>query len=156
MKQMKYHCGKPLKLSLNEKGPAKHLPLIEYFERSKDYLADYDYILIDQRQYITLLDEDFLFFQAGDEPGMEAVNIPFTKVGKIKNLDVFTTWLYPESDLQMNEFDCIIGKKDWVEADMITAFSGEVEGGFMNKYLMKMSFPVKRGFMRISATYPKD
>ena len=155
---MKYHCGKPLQLTL-EKGPGKHLPLIEYFERNKDYIADFDYLLISQQQYLTLLDEDFVFFSSGEEPPSSSVNTPFVKVGKIKNLDVFATWMYPQDNIKQNEFDVIIGKRDWIDADLIEAYSGETElegvkTGYMNKYLMKMSFPVKRGFLRINATYP--
>ncbi len=154
LKQMRYHCGKPLKLSLNEKGPAKHIPIIDYFERNRDYLNDYDYIIIDQRQYTTLVDEDFLLFQSHDwktYSGDGSINNPLTKVGKLRNLDVFAVWEYPDKDLRSDEFDVIIGKRNWIEADLITAHQGETSDGYINKYLMKMSFPVKRGFMRLKA-----
>lgn len=151
---MKYHCGKPLRLSLIEKGPAKHMPIIDYFERNRDYLADYDYMIIDQRQYVTLMEENFLLFQShGFETisSVGSINTPLTKVGKLKNLEVFTTWDYPDKDLRMDEFDVIIGKRNWVDADLITAYSGKSETGYTNKYLIKVSFPVKRGFMRLKA-----
>jgi hypothetical protein len=154
LKQMKYHCGKPLKLSLKEKGPAKHIPIIDYFERNRDYLADYDYMIIDQRQYATLIEENFLLFQShGKEvlSGIGAIDQPLTNVGKLRNLDVFAVWEYPDKDLRSDEFDVIIGKRNWIEADLITAHQGETHDGYINKYLMKMSFPVKRGFMRLKA-----
>ena len=53
----------------------------------------------------------------------------------------------------MDEFDTIIGKKGWIDIDTIKAQEGSTEDGYANKYLLKMSFPVKRGFMRISAKF---
>jgi len=152
LKHMKYHCGKPLKITMNNAIPDKHLPIIEYFERSRDYLQDYDYMIIEQKQYATLLDENFLLFQSHDfetYSGIGAINQPLTKVGKLRNLDIFTTWDYPDSNIQADGFDCIIGKKDWVDMDTIELFSGEVSNGYSKKILLKTSFPIKRGFMRI-------
>lgn len=150
LKQMKYHCGKPLKLKFVEKGPGKHIPLIDYFERNRDYLNDYDYMIIDQRQFSTLIDEDFLLFRSIEfKQSGGNYNRPLTHVGKLNNLDIFVTWYYPDKELRMDEFDVIIGRKDWVEADIITAYTGETDTGYTNKYLLKMQFPVKRGFMRI-------
>ena len=159
LKQMKYHCGKPLKLSLSEKGPAKHIPIIDYFERNKSYLKDYDYIIIDRNQYETLIEENFLLFQSHAPPLKPIHNQQALKnVGKIGNLDVFATWDYPDKDLRMDEFDVIIGRRDWVDLDLITAYEGktynDIEPGkeiLRFKYLLKMSFPVKRGFMRLKA-----
>lgn len=161
-KQMKYHCGKPLKISLTEKGPGKHLPIIEYFERSKDYLSEYDYMLLPAMQYDTLLDEDLLIFKGNSysssgEIGMNP-STPYKKVGKVGNLDIYVTYYYPD-EIDYNGLDCIIGKKNWVDADLVDVFNGESEtepNKFMIKSLMKLSFPVKRGFMRIQAKYEEN
>jgi hypothetical protein len=152
-KQMKYHCGKPLLLSITEKGPAKHLPIIEYFERNKDYLAEYDYMLLSSMHFKTLLDEDFILFKDIDQENLlnPHATDAIRKVGNIRNLDVYVTHVYPQKDMRMDEMDFIIGKKAWVDVGTVDVFQGITEVGAMVKQMCKMSFPVKRGFIRIKA-----
>jgi len=150
LKQMKYHCGKPLKINLVEKGPRKYQPIKDYFWRNVEYLTDYDYMIVDQQQFQNMIAEDFdLFDIVSTGPSIE----PFTLVATLKNLKVYVVNDYPQKDLRMDEFDTIIGKKGWIDIDTIKAQEGSTEDGYANKYLLKMSFPVKRGFMRISAKF---
>jgi len=152
LKQMKYHCGKPLKITLTEKGPTKYNPIKDYFWRNVEYLSDYDYMIIKESQFFNMINEDFDLFDV--KPAVDGSPSPFTYAGKLKNLDIYTTLEYPQKDMRMDEFDVIIGKKGWIESDLIKVSEDETEDGeFKNKYLFKMSFPVKRGFMRIQAKF---
>jgi hypothetical protein len=155
LKHMKYHCGKPLKLTLSKDD--RYKPINDYFVRNAEYLSDYDYILMDQRQYISLLNNDFPLFNSDEWKTVSTYesSSAISKIAKYRNLDVYVTWHFPDKDIQSSErlldFDCIIGKRDWVETDVIRMEPIELPLSLVDKSLVKVTFPIKRGFMKIKS-----
>lgn len=158
LKHMKYHCGKPLKLTLGEDHD-KYKPINDYFIRNSEYLSDYDYMIMDQRQYISLLNNDFELFKSNEWKTVSTAETSsaISKIGKYRNLDVYVTWHFPglyglSSSERLLDFDCIIGKRDWVETDVIRMEPIKSSSSLVDKSLIKVTFPIKRGFMKIKAT----
>lgn len=159
-RHMKYHCGKPLRLTLGE-NEQTYRPILDYFNRNEEYLSDYDYMIMDIKQYTSLLNSNFPLFESSDwnQISSSESSLPISKIAKYRNLDVYVTWHFPDKDLQTSErllsFDCIIGKTGWIEADIIKMDPEIMEGSNTNKMfdkcLLKMSFPIKRGFIKIKS-----